>query len=253
MDWLEKRFNLIFIFKLVQFSSSRLQYWKPCSMYRCPVLTMAGWERTSVSFIRLLQGWAGWLSSKCNSPLGEGHGNDPSCLIPLPLVQQVMKNSTCVIKADVDGKHDEGWCAWGGATYHQPFCLQGALGSHALLQYAIIILLPITAKSHILLRLMQIRLWVLCRQRTTLSRAAELFFPVSNPECNDATLSFQTLPPTAGDKWDSQETGDRKIAGFILTAFWQTMHKTFLSESASLTICVEDVLLGKWCIRGVAK
>lgn len=70
---------------------------------------------------------------------------------------------------------------------------------------------------------------------------------------SDATLSFQTLPPTAGDKWDLQKTGDRKIAAFILTAFWQTMHKTFLSKNVSLTICVEDVLLGKWCIRGVAK
>lgn len=84
-------------------------------------------------------------------------------------------------------------------------------------------------------------------------RAAEFFFLFSNPECNDATLSFQTLPPTARDKWDSQKTGDRKIAAFILTAFWQTMHKTFLGKSVSLTICVEDVLLGKWCIRGVAK
>lgn len=86
-----------------------------------------------------------------------------------------------------------------------------------------------------------------------LSRAAELFFPFPSPECNDATLSFQTLPPTAGDKWDLQKTGDRKIAAFILTAFWQTMHKTFLGKGVSLTICVEDVLLGKWCIRGVAK
>lgn len=70
---------------------------------------------------------------------------------------------------------------------------------------------------------------------------------------SDATLFFQTLPPTAGDKWDLQKTGDRKIAAFILTASWQTMHKTFLSKNVSLTICVEDVLLGKWCIRGVAK
>lgn len=72
-------------------------------------------------------------------------------------------------------------------------------------------------------------------------------------QCSDATLSFQTLPPTAGDKWDLQKTGDRKIAAFILTAFWQTMHKTFLSKRVSLTIWVEDVLLAKWCIRGVAK
>lgn len=138
-------------------------------------------------------------------------------------------------------------------THYPSSCLQKLLGDHSSFQY-VILLLILTAESLTSCPYFADQLVNVVLQKMDRILPEQLSFSfLSLIQCNDATLSFQTLPPTAGDKWDLQKTGDRKIAAFILTAFWQTMHKTFLTGSVSLTIWVEDVLLGKWCIRGVAK